>query len=63
MNSTEFAHQWDVTPEAVRYHLDLLQRGGPDVEHPALVEMVTPDRERYRLYGLTEVGTEVVDYL
>ena len=62
-NSTDFANRWDVTPEAVRYHLDLLHEGGPRAEYPALIMVVTPDRDRYRLYGLTDSGAEIVDYL
>lgn len=62
-NSTEFANRWEMTPEAVRYHLDLLRQGGPEQAYPALVTIVTPERERYRLWGLTDSGSEIVDYL
>lgn len=62
-NSTEFAESWDTTIEAVQYHLKLLQKGGSDKEFPALVEIVTPDRQRYRLWGLTAEGEDLVEYL
>ena len=62
-NSTDFATQWDVTPEAVSYHLKQLKQGGPDGEYPALIHVVTPDRERYRLWGPTDHGRDLVEYL
>lgn len=63
MNSTDFATRWDVTPEAVTYHLDLLERGGPNEEYPPLIHVITPDRKRYRLWGLTDHGQELANYL
>lgn len=63
MNSTEFATRWDVSREAVMYHLKLLRQGGPDGAFPRLVRIVTPERQRYRLWGLTEDGEELVSYL
>jgi predicted ArsR family transcriptional regulator len=62
-NTNDFADEWGVTLEAVRYHLEQLQRGGPDGDFVRLVHVLTPQRKQYRLYGLTETGTEVVEYL
>jgi len=62
-NSTELANQGNVTNEAIHYHLDLLRRGGPNGDYPALVRIITPDRERYRLWGLTHQGQQLVEYL
>jgi len=62
-NSSDFAEKWDVTPEAVHYHLRQLENGGPDGEYSALIRVLTPDRRQYKLYGLTETGADIVEYL
>lgn len=62
-NSTEFATRWDVSREAVMYHLKLMRQGGPDQAFPSLVQIETPSRERYRLWGLTDQGEQLVEYL
>lgn len=62
-NSTEFATEWEVTTEAVKYHLKLLRDGGPDGTYPALVQIVTPQRERYQLWGLTKHGEDLAKHL
>jgi len=55
-NTSEFAEEWDVTTEAVSHHLKQLEDRG-------LVEVLTPEREQYRLWGVTEAGIDVVEYL
>jgi len=55
-NTTDFAEEWDVTTEAVGHHLK-------ELEDQGLVEVLTPDREQYRLWGLTEIGADVVELL
>lgn len=62
-NTGDFAEQWDISPEAVRYHLQQMEKGGPEGEYPALVEVLTPDRHQYKLYGSTEMGTKVANAL
>ena len=62
-NSSDFASQWDVSHEAVAYHLRLLEQGGPNGSYLGLIQVVTPDRERYRLWGLTDHGQDLVEYL
>ena len=62
-NTNDFADSWGVELETVRYHLKQLQHGGPDGELPALVRVLTPDRQQYRLYGLTQTGVDVVKFL
>lgn len=62
-NSTDFAERWDVSNEAVRWHFKDLEQGGPDGEYPPLIKCLTPGRNRYKLYGLTERGEEIVNLL
>ncbi|MFC7059171.1 winged helix-turn-helix domain-containing protein [Halovenus salina] len=62
-NTNDFADQWGVELETVRYHLNQLQQGGPEGDAPALVQILTPDRQQYRLYGLTEDGAKVAEML
>ena len=62
-NTTDFAEKWGVTLEAVRYHLNQLMEGGPYPDCAALVQVLTPERDRYRLYGLTEEGSKMTEYL
>jgi len=62
-NSTDFACRWDVTTEAVQYHLKQLRAGGPEGEYSSLVQVVTPEREHYRLWALTEQGQELIKYV
>jgi hypothetical protein len=58
---------WDVSMEGVRYHFrQLKEPHRADCftgQQPALIESVTPNREKYQLYSLTEVGERVVEYL
>jgi hypothetical protein len=62
-NTSDFATEWGVSPEAVRYHLKHLRQGGPEHSHSALVQDLTPNRDQYKLYGLTESGAEIVERL
>lgn len=62
-NTNDFGDKWEVELETVRYHLNQLQQGGPKGEFPKLVQVLTPKRKRYRLYGLTEEGSKVVEML
>lgn len=62
-NTNDFADAWGVELETVRYHLKQLKHGGPDGDLPALVQVLTPDRQQYRLYGLTETGVDVIKFL
>jgi predicted ArsR family transcriptional regulator len=62
-NTRDFSDDWGVSTEAVRYHLKQLREGGPEGQYPALVKDLTPNRRQYTLYGLTESGVEIVDYL
>ena len=62
-NTNDFGDKWEVELETVRYHLEQLQQDRPDGEFPKLVQVLTPKRKRYRLYGLTEEGSEVVKML
>lgn len=62
-NTNDFADAWGVELETVRYHLKQLQHGGPNGELPSLVRVLTPDRQQYRLYGITEPGEDVVEFL
>lgn len=62
-NTNDFAEQWEVSSEGVRYHLRQLENGGPDGEHPSLIRVLTPDRRQYKLYGLTETGSDMVESL
>lgn len=62
-NTKDFATDWDVSTEAVRYHLKQLREGGPEDEYPALVQVLTPKRRQYKLYGLTGIGAEIVESL
>ncbi|MWV64490.1 hypothetical protein GRS48_06580 [Halorubrum sp. JWXQ-INN 858] len=62
-NTNDFADEWGVELETVRYHLKQLQHGGPEGEYPALVQVLTPEREQYRLYGATKIGIELVEFL
>lgn len=62
-NTTDFAERWDVEVETVRYHLSQLQEGGPDGDFPALVQILTPQREQYQLWGLTEEAHTVLKYV
>lgn len=55
-NTTDFAEQWDVTTEAVGHHLKQLKAEG-------LVEVLTPERDQYVLYGLTQTGENIVEML
>jgi len=59
-NSTDFMNDWDVTYETVRYHLKPMMDGK---ERPPLVEELTPNRKRGKLYGLSELGELIVEYL
>jgi len=62
-NTTDFSERWSVEPETVRYHLKQLKTGGPSGEYPQLVQVLTPERQQYRLWGLTETGQELIKYL
>lgn len=62
-NTNDFADEWGTTLEAVRYHLNLLSSGGHHEEYPSLIEVLTPQRRQYRLYGLTHMGEAVVGLL
>jgi predicted ArsR family transcriptional regulator len=62
-NTTDFAERWSVESETIRYHLKQLKDGGPSETHPQLVKILTPNREQYRLWGLTESGEELIKYL
>lgn len=62
-NANDFADSWEVTLEAVRYHMTQLQEGGPINNGSPLVRVLTPDRRRYRLYGLTELGRQTTEFL
>lgn len=62
-NTNDFGDKWEVELETVRYHLEQLQHGGPEGEFPELIQVLTPSRKQYRLYGLTEEGSEVVEML
>lgn len=62
-NTNDFADEWEVELETVRYHLKQLQHGGPNGDFSSLVRELTPERQQYRLYGLTEIGAKVENYL
>lgn len=56
-NTTHFKDKWDVaTADVPRRYINELQKRG-------LVECLTPDRKRYRLYGLTAEGEEMAETL
>lgn len=56
-NTTHFKEKWNVaTADVPRRYINELQSRG-------LVECLTPNRERYRLYGLTEDGERLVETL
>lgn len=56
-NTTHFKEKWDVaTADVSRRYINELQNRG-------LVECLTPDRQRYRLYGLTEQGKDLAEGL
>lgn len=56
-NTTHFKEKWNVATADVprRYINELRNRG--------LVECLTPDRKRYRLYGLTDEGEDLAEGL
>jgi predicted ArsR family transcriptional regulator len=62
-NTNDFADEWGTTLEAVRYHLNLLSSEGPGGEYTALIDVLTPKRHQYKLYGLTDAGAEAVESL
>lgn len=62
-NTNDFADKWETSTEAVSYHLKQLHSGGSDGRGPALVEIITPQRNRYRLWGLTKHGRCLIEYL
>jgi len=62
-NTSDFAQTWNVTPEAVRYQLRQLETGRPESQDIPLIQALTPERQQYKLYGLTETGSDVVKYL
>lgn len=62
-NTNDFADEWEVELETVRYHLKQLQNGGPNQAFPPMLQLLTPKRKQYQLYGLTETGAEVVKFL
>jgi len=56
-NTTHFKEKWDVaTADVPRRYINELQSR-------ELVKCLTPDRQRYRLYGLTEDGEDLVEGL
>lgn len=62
-NTSDFAKRWDVEPDTVRYHFNQLRTGGTHDDYPSLIEVLTPGRTRYKLYGLTSEGERIVDSL
>jgi predicted transcriptional regulator len=56
-NTSYFKSKWDIATADVprRYIKDLQNRG--------LVKCLTPERERYRLYGLSSEGEQIVEEL
>jgi predicted ArsR family transcriptional regulator len=62
-NTSDFAEEWEVETESVRYHLRQLQEGGPNGDLPGLIKCLTPGMNQYKLYGLTKKGSEMVELL
>lgn len=60
-NSSYFAEQWEISTEGVNYHLKQLQQGGPNKDSLPLIQVLTPERQQYQLYGLTDVGMSVLN--
>jgi len=56
-NTTTFKNEWGVTTA------DVPRRYIKELQDEGLVECLTPGRNRYRLYGLTEKGEAMVEQL
>lgn len=64
--ASEIAEKYDVSTKTVMSWFHTLKNGrkySNDKEHKKLIECLTPNRQNYRLYGLTEEGKHIVEYL
>lgn len=63
-DASHFVDRWDcdtVAPVADRF--DELERGGPDPEHPGLIEPQSEREGRFTVYTLTDRGRTIAEKL
>lgn len=63
-DASHFLDRWDCeTVAPVADKLDALERGGPDPEHPGLIEPQSQREGRFTIYRLTDRGRTIADRL
>lgn len=63
-DASHFLDRWDLDSVApVADQLDALERGGPDPEHPGLIEPQSQREGRFTIYTLTDRGRTIAERL